>query len=105
MTPQEIVTNYLEIEGTKRFKTMKAMDEYVAKFGVNCLWPKERPVYEAAQQLAQLANQEEFYRLRSIIGNDWAMLFFLLGGREAGKSYAVTRFFVDQFVNKGRDFV
>ena len=46
----------------------------------------------------------EWYHLRSILGYSWALFLFLLGGREAGKSYAVTNFFVDQFVNKGRPF-
>lgn len=46
----------------------------------------------------------EWYNLRSILGNDWAMFYYLLGGREAGKSYAVTRFFVDQWKKKGRPF-
>lgn len=64
-------------------------------------------------EIAKLRNQEkakkkllnnEWYSLRSILGNAWAIFYFLLGGREAGKSYAVTRFFVDQFINKGRPF-
>ena len=46
----------------------------------------------------------EWYNLRSILGNDWAMFYFLLGGREAGKSYATTRFFVDQWRRYGRPF-
>ena len=46
----------------------------------------------------------EWYHLRSVLGYSWALFLFLLGGREAGKSYAVTNFFVDQFVNKGRPF-
>lgn len=46
----------------------------------------------------------EWYKLRSILGFWWAIFLFLLGGREAGKSYAVTNFFVDQFVKKGRPF-
>lgn len=47
----------------------------------------------------------EWYSLRSVLGNcNWAMFFALLGGREAGKSYAVMEFFVDQFVNRGRPF-
>lgn len=46
----------------------------------------------------------EWYNLRSILGNDWAMFYYLLGGREAGKSYAVTRFFVWQWKKKGRPF-
>lgn len=46
----------------------------------------------------------EWYSLRSILGNSWAMFYFLLGGREAGKSYAVTEFYVRQFIKKGRTF-
>ena len=46
----------------------------------------------------------EWYNLRPILGNSWAMFFFLLGAREAGKSYSVTSFFVDQFVNKNIPF-
>lgn len=44
-----------------------------------------------------LFQDREWYNLRSILGNDWAMFYFLLGGREAGKSYATLRFFVDQW--------
>lgn len=46
----------------------------------------------------------EWYSLRSILGNDWAMFYFLLGGREAGKSYAVTDFYVNQWKKRGRPF-
>lgn len=45
-----------------------------------------------------------FYELRSILGNWWAIFFILLGGRDAGKSYGVTQFYVEQFKNKGRPF-
>ena len=45
-----------------------------------------------------------FYELRSVLGNDWAIFYCLLGGRDTGKSYAVAQFFVDQFINKGRPF-
>lgn len=31
----------------------------------------------------------EWYSVNSIFGNDWAMFYILLGGREAGKSYSV----------------
>ena len=49
--------------------------------------------------------QNEWYNLRPILGNaNWAMFYILLGGREAGKSYSVTNFFVDQFVKKGIPF-
>lgn len=46
----------------------------------------------------------EWYSLRSILGYYWAMLLFLLGGREAGKSYAVTDFYVSQWKRLGRPF-
>lgn len=46
----------------------------------------------------------EWYSLRSLIGNDWAMLYFMLGGREAGKSYSTTKFYVSQYRKYGRPF-
>ena len=46
----------------------------------------------------------EWYSLRSIMGNDWAMFFALLGGREVGKSYSVTEMFVNQWKRYGRPF-
>lgn len=46
----------------------------------------------------------EWYSIRSILGCDWAMFFALLGGREAGKSYATTDYFVGQWKKYGRPF-
>lgn len=47
----------------------------------------------------------EWYHLRSALSYcNWAIFLMLLGGREAGKSYAVTNFYVDQFVRLGRPF-
>ena len=46
----------------------------------------------------------EWYSLRSILGYQWAIFYFLLGGREAGKSYACTDFFIRQFKKYGRPF-
>lgn len=46
----------------------------------------------------------EWYSLRSILGYQWAMFYFLLGGREAGKSYATTDFFVGQWKKYHRPF-
>ena len=46
----------------------------------------------------------EWYSLRSLLGNDWAIFYFLLGGREAGKSYAVTETYVRQWKKYGRPF-
>lgn len=33
-----------------------------------------------------------FYNLNSILGNDWAMFYVIIGGRMTGKSYALTDF-------------
>ena len=46
----------------------------------------------------------EFYSLRSLLGYDWAIFYFLIGGREAGKSYATTDFFCKQWTQYGRPF-
>lgn len=46
----------------------------------------------------------EWYSLRSILGYSWAMFYMLLGGREAGKSYAVTDFFCRQWRKYKRPF-
>lgn len=41
--------------------------------------------------------KSEWYNLRPILGHfNWAMFAVLLGGREIGKSYSVTNFFVHQ---------
>lgn len=55
------------------------------------------------QKRRQKVNRE-WYSLRSLIGNDWAIFLFLLGGREVGKSYAVTDFYVRQWKTLGRPF-
>lgn len=46
----------------------------------------------------------EWYSLRGMLSYSWALILFLLGGREAGKSYAVTDFFVSQWKTRGRPF-
>ena len=61
-----------------------------------------------AESDAKAAHKEkvnrEWYSLRSLLGNDWALFYLLLGGREAGKSYAATSFFVSQWKQKHRPF-
>ena len=53
----------------------------------------------------QIVMENEFYNLRPILGNaNWAIFYVLVGGRSAGKSYAVTNFFVDQWKKKGIPF-
>lgn len=52
----------------------------------------------------QREQQQQYYCDRSILGYWWAMFYILLGGREAGKSYAVTDTFCNQFKRYGRPF-
>ena len=46
----------------------------------------------------------EWYTVNSIFGNDWAIFFALLGGREAGKSYSVMKHAVRNKVKKQDKF-
>lgn len=46
----------------------------------------------------------EWYSLRSLLGNTWAIFYMLLGGREAGKSYAASSLYVCQWKKKHRPF-
>lgn len=55
-------------------------------------------------RIENVKKNEWYSALRSILGINWAMFIFLLGGREAGKSYAVMDFFCNQFKNKKRPF-
>lgn len=60
---------------------------------------------ESSEKEAKDIKAYEWYNLRPILGNaNWAWFYLLLGGREAGKSYSVTNFLVDSFVNKGIPF-
>ncbi len=56
------------------------------------------------KKIAELKTRE-WYKLNSILGYWWAIFYFLLGGREAGKSYAVTEFFLNQWRKYQRPFV
>lgn len=56
-----------------------------------------------AQKRAALINKE-WYTLRSTLGCTWAFFHILIGGREAGKSYAVMDFFLREWKNKGKPF-
>ena len=53
----------------------------------------------------KIKKNSQWYNLRPILGYfNWAIFAILLGGREVGKSYSVTNFFVDQWKNKGIPF-
>jgi len=57
------------------------------------------------KELMDKLKKREWYELRSILGYSWAIFYFLLGGREAGKSYATTKFFVQQWRKYERPFI
>lgn len=57
------------------------------------------------KELMEQLKKREWYELRSILGYSWAIFYFLLGGREAGKSYATTKFFVQQWRRYNRPFI
>lgn len=61
---------------------------------------RENSAYTRKKELLN----KEWYSLRSILGYQWAIFYFLLGGREAGKSYSVTEFYVRQWKKYGRPF-
>ena len=53
-----------------------------------------------------MSKKSEWYNLRPILGHfNYALFACLLGGREIGKSYAVTCFFVHQWKTKGIPFI
>ena len=57
-----------------------------------------------AKAKKEILNSREYYVLRSILGYWWAMFIILLGGREAGKSYAAVDFALRQWRKYGRPF-
>lgn len=59
--------------------------------------------YEFVQKKARYVNKE-YYSLRSLLGCTWAWAFILIGGREAGKSYAVMDLFLRDWKTKRRPF-
>lgn len=68
---------------------------------------KEKRALKIAADLTAYQNKrvKEWYSIRPIIGNaNWAIFFILLGGREAGKSYSITEYFVRKFIYDGIPF-
>ena len=63
-----------------------------------------RPNLAKKFEKAKAAINRIWYSLRSMLGYWWAIFLILLGGREAGKSYAVTDFFCRQWRKYGRPF-
>ena len=66
---------------------------------------KLKAAVEKIDNQNKIKQNSQWYNLRPILGYfNWAIFAILLGGREVGKSYSVTNFFVDQWKNKGIPF-
>ena len=58
---------------------------------------KLRSATTKIDNLNKIKQNSQWYNLRPILGYfNWAIFAILLGGREVGKSYSVTNFFVHQ---------
>ena len=57
----------------------------------NYAYNKER------QRRKELYQKKEWYTVRSLLGNNWAFFFILLGARERGKSYSVMKYCLTQW--------
>lgn len=57
-----------------------------------------------ANQVKIKTYKEEYYTINSVFGNDWAMFYALLGGREAGKSYTVMKWACNRKMKFGENF-
>lgn len=60
-------------------------------------------VIKAYNKAVSIQNNE-WYGIRSLLGNTWAIFFILLGARESGKSYSVMEQFLKDWKNKNRPF-
>lgn len=55
-------------------------------------------------QIAAENAKNQYYDCRSMFGNDLAIFYIFLGGREAGKSYSIMDFYLREAVYKDRPF-
>lgn len=65
---------------------------------------KTRDGYTFCQKKAAKVDNA-YYSLRSLMGYNWPLFYVLLGGREAGKSWAVMDQCLRDYLNKGKQFV
>lgn len=56
-------------------------------------------------EMKQQFPNNEWYSIRSMLGNTWAFFYILIGGREAGKSYAVMDYFVWEYKTRKKPFI
>lgn len=59
---------------------------------------------EEGARIRKIKQSREWVTIRGLLGYTWAWFYALLGGREAGKSYSVTEFFVRQWKFYGIPF-
>ena len=57
------------------------------------------------RQIAQKEDLNQWYRIDPVLGNEWAMFYILLGGREAGKSYSAMDYCLRQWKKNKTPFV
>lgn len=53
----------------------------------------------------ELLDKKEWYNIRSILGNTWAIFYILLGARERGKSYSVMEYCIKQWKREKKPFL
>lgn len=56
-----------------------------------------RTLMRKIDERKRLYDNKEWYTIRSILGNQWANWFVLIGARERGKSYSVQEYVLQQF--------
>ena len=49
-------------------------------------------IHKARKRAQERRANSRFYNVNSLLGNDWAMFYVIIGGRMTGKSYALTDF-------------
>lgn len=66
---------------------------------------KSKDVLKEIQRVKKLRKDSAFINLRPLLGNfTWAEFLWLIGGAQAGKSYAIIDFFIHQFIEHGTIF-
>lgn len=63
----------------------------------------EREMVKQRRRAQQHRRLARYYCLNSILGNQWAIFYVIIGGRKTGKSYSVTDYLVKQHLKRGKD--
>lgn len=65
---------------------------------------ERKKVANAIKKKQAITAANEWYNVNSILGNQWAYFYILIGGREAGKSYSVMEYCIRQWKKKHKPF-